>query len=536
MAHFGKCLFLFPVLPLLLGGCMAETTPTPAEYDFGAQPPGTGSTSPTGVSPRPPSDRYRDGETNPFVMAAYDPRSTFAADVDTASYDIMLREVLEYSTLPDPRSVRLEEYVNAFDYADPAPAEEDPVPFRVTLQAAPHPLGRNLAMLRVGIQARERSPFVKLPAHLVFLVDVSGSMGAEDKLPLVKVLIAASLDSLERDDLVSIVTYAGETRVALEPTAVAERDRILSVLDELEADGGTDGGQGIQLAYAQAMAGYRSGGINHVVLCTDGDFNIGISDPNELVALIEEKRESGVTLTALGFGRGNLNDAMMERVSNAGNGIYSVITTVERAERYAREELLRTAEHVAKDVKIQVEFNPAHVLAYRLLGYENRALADEDFRRDAVDAGEIGAGHHVMALYEIVLPGQEVPRPEGAPAPLDGEPAGGDTEVDTEDLVLVKVRFKRPRASAEDPAQEVSASLRPGQIAASIQEADEDLRWASAVAAFAEILKQSPYARLEEDLESIERIAGSQAGRSPRHAEFLQVTQAARRLLGRPTP
>ncbi len=474
--------------------------------------------------------------TNPFVETAHEPFSTFAADVDTASYDYGRRELLEYGSLPNPLSVRLEEYVNAFDYDDPAPDRDDDDPFRVTLQAAAHPMGRNLALLRVGIQARERTPFVKLPANIVFLVDVSGSMQADDKLPLVKVLVSEALEALEPDDLVSIVTYAGTTRVALPPTPAAEADTIRRVVRGLRASGGTAGGAGIQLAYQQAEAGYREGGINHVVLCTDGDFNIGISDTEQLVALIEEKRRSGVTLTALGFGRGNLNDAMMERVSNAGNGIYSIVTDEERARRYAREELLRTAEHVAKDVKIQVEFNPDHVVAYRLLGYENRALADEDFRVDTVDAGEIGAGHHVTALYELVLPGQDIPSPEGAPEVLRGEPTDAPRAVPADALALVMIRYKRPGASEEDPAKEMSATIAASTLtddaADASGEADRDLRWASAVAAFAEILKGSPFAQLD-DLDTIAAIADAQAGRDDERATFAEMVQAARGLLSR---
>jgi Ca-activated chloride channel family protein len=393
-------------------------------------------------------------------------------------------------------------------------------------------MGRQLVHLRVGIQAAEPPEFVQLPSNIVFLVDTSGSMEASNKLPLVQHLLRETLNVLTGPDTVSIVTYAGSTAVRLRPTPTRERDAIVRAIDSLRASGGTAGGAGIQLAYEQARAGFIEGGFNHVILCTDGDFNIGISDTDALVALIEEERRSGVTLTALGFGSGNLNDAMMERVSNAGNGIYSVITSEAHATRYAADEMLRTVHHVAKDMKIQVEFNPEHVLAYRLLGYENRAIADMDFRVDTVDAGEVGAGHRVTALYELVLTGQEIPMAEGAPAPLAGERVEGAAEIDPADFVLVKVRWKDLGASEEDPAHETSATLTPEDIAGMTGAADDDLMWAAAIASFAEILKESPYAE-DADLDAIDAIVTPQGSRDEDRGRFVTLFGEARRLLGR---
>ncbi|MDP6944352.1 MAG: von Willebrand factor type A domain-containing protein, partial [Myxococcota bacterium] len=386
----------------------------------------TMNTSPQGGAVAPPTspppsidpetatdDRYEAVGTNAFVLAASDPMSTFAADVDTASYDIFRRDVAEFQRLPHPDSVRLEEFVNAFSYAYDAPEWGEEHPFAINLEAAASPFAES-NLVQVGIQGLTIPDSEKKPGNLVFLVDVSGSMTGANKLSLVKVVLEETLAALAPTDLVSIVTYASEEEVRLAPTPVSHAETILAVINGLSAGGSTAGAAGIQMAYEQAESAYIEGGINHVILCTDGDFNVGISDDDELVAFIEDKRESGVTLTALGFGSGNLNDAMMEKVSNAGNGFYSVVATEDQAIAYAHTKLLNTTNLIAKDVKIQVQFNPDHVLAYRLLGYENRAIADEDFTNDAVDAGEVGSGHSVTALYEVVLTGEAIPAPEGA--------------------------------------------------------------------------------------------------------------------------
>ena len=455
--------------------------------------------------------------TNPYVLAESDPFSTFASDVDTASYDIFLREVEQYDVVPDPDSVRLEEWVNSFTYDYETPANGAEVPFAIDLEVGEHALGRDLAHLRVGIQAAAPPEFRKLPTNLVFLVDTSGSMSSEDKLPVVQELIEASLGSLEQNDTVSIVTYAGDTAVRLPPTQAFERDTILRVVEELTSGGGTNGSSGIHLAYEQAEAAFLEGGLNQVVLCTDGDFNIGITDREELVELIVEKRETGIHLTALGFGRGNLNDAMMERVSNAGNGFYSVITSSDHAREYATEDLLRTTEIVAKDLKIQLEMNPEHVVAYRLLGFENRAIADDDFIVDAVDAGEIGAGHRVTALYELVLAGQAIPTAEGAPEVDAGEESTLERTVAPEELVRVRVRWKDRDAAAEDPSHELLRSVLAETLGGTV---GADTEYAAAVAAFAEILKESPYAN-EADLEAIGAIFRAQAERDEDRARML---------------
>jgi Ca-activated chloride channel homolog len=484
--------------------------------------------TPLPVEPQP-GDRYEAVGTNPFVMAAHDPVSTFATDADTASYDLFVRDGAQ-GLLPEPASVRLEDYVNYFDYDYPAAASDAEVPFSVALAAAPNPWRAGTALFRVGISGKQPPPAEKKPANLVFLVDVSGSMSGADRLPLAQQLLRQTLDLLAPEDRVSIVSYASDTRVRLEPTQVGERARILRAIDGLTSGGSTAGAGGIDLAYQQADRAFIQGGLNHVILCTDGDFNVGPSSTEELLGLITEKRRTGVTLTALGFGVGNLNDGMLEAVSNAGNGFYGVISSEGQAAAYVRERLLATLTLIARDVKVQVEFNPSEVAAYRLLGYENRAIADQDFRVDTVDAGEIGAGHQVTALYELVLRGGRVPDAPGAPSVSDGSAYAGAPEVGQGELARVKLRYKHVDASEEDAALEVAASLTPAEVAADFESAGADLRFASAVAAFAEILKGSPYA-VREQLDLLARVFEEAAARDPLRAELLRLFESARSLL-----
>lgn len=473
-------------------------------------------------------DQFDDVGVNPFTDTEHDPFSTFAADVDTASYDI-LRQWMADGDLPPAASVRLEEYVNYFDYDYPAPEPGSESPFGISLAAAPSPLDEDIVYLRVGIQAVEPAEIQRPQANLVFLVDVSGSMNSTEKLPLVQELLSNAVYQLRRDDTISIVTYAGSTSVRLAPTPVSESDRIVSAINSLTSGGGTAGAAGINLAYEQAEAAFIEDGINQVVLCTDGDFNIGPSSNEQLLDIIEEKRLGGVTLTALGFGRGNLNDAMMEAVSNAGNGIYSVIYNEARAAEFIERHLFPSVVHVAKDMKIQLELNPEHVAAYRLLGYVNRAIADDDFRNDAIDAGEIGAGHRVTALYELVLTGHEVPTPSGAPELDEGEPVEGERMIDADQLVVVRVRHKEPGAAEEDEAFETSAALTVDEPSDSFAAANDDFQYAVAVALFAELVQSSPFAE-SEDWDLIETITAEQADRDAQRAELATLVPRARRL------
>jgi Ca-activated chloride channel family protein len=463
-------------------------------------------------------DKFVAVGTNPFVMTAHDPFSTFAADVDTASYDIFRRDA-KAGNLPVASGVRLEEYVNYFSYDYPAPLEGSPYPFQISLAATNQVFDRGTALLRVGIQAMKQPAFVKKPTNLVFLLDVSGSMSDANKLPLVQKLILATLDNLDASDHVALVTYSTTAQIVLGTTSMENKAAVANAVAALVAGGSTAGADGIGLAYAQATAGFIAGGINHIVMCTDGDFNVGPSSTSDLLSLIRSKRATGVTLTVLGFGSGNLNDAMMEAVADAGNGIYSVIIDEASARDYAANKILATITHVAKDMKIQVEFNPDKVVAYRLLGYEDRGIADQSFRNDATDAGEVGAGHRVTALFEMVLTGGGVPMTPGAPPAEDGPASPLPREVGPDDFVLVKVRYKTVDATDATPAIEIAGSLPSVLLTQSLSTADPDLQWATAVAALAEILKQSPYAD-PAYLPTIQTIANAQAARDAARAEF----------------
>ena len=491
--------------------------------------PSTGGPLPT--TPTNAGDKYVAVGTNPFVSTAHDPLSTFAVDIDTASYDIFRRDV-NLGMLPQPASVRLEEYVNDFAYDYPAPAATDPDPFKITLAAATGMFDRGTPLLRVAIQAFDPPPSAKRPANIVFLVDVSGSMQSEDKLPLVQRLLRDTLEILDPTDLVSVVTYAGDTRVRLGPTMVSNSSQILAVINGLSSGGSTYGAGGLTLAYDQARQAFIDGGINHIVLCTDGDFNVGPSSTDELLAIVKQQRDSGITLTALGFGIGNLNDQMMEAISDAGNGVYGMISSATQADQYAAQRMLSTLVHVANNMKVQLQFNPNRVLAYRLLGYEDRAVADSDFRNDKVDGGEVGAGHRVTALYELVMTGQTIPTPAGAPELLQGPPVGDlPPDIGADDAVRVSVRYQAIGDAADAPAHEVGVSLFAGAVTANLTDADADLRWAASVAAFAEILKQSPFAD-RNALTVIDGVVSEQATRDADRTEFAQLYANARRLLG----
>ena len=487
----------------------------------GAGPGGNAGPSPVVLPPTNSGDRNAAPGTSPFVSTTSNPFSTFGADVDTASYDLFRRDV-QLGMLPRPEGVRLEEYVNYFAYEYPAPAAGAQHPFAISLEAAANVFDRNTTLVRVGIQAVKPPPFQKRPAHIVFLMDVSGSMQTADRLPLAKQVAIEARSVLDPTDKISRVTYASGTSVALPPTPVSDRVRITNAIQNLTGGGSTAGAAGLELAYQQATAGFIEGGINHIVLCTDGDFNVGPSSNTALLDLIREKRKTGVTMTALGFGIGNLNDSMMEAVSNAGNGIYGVISDADHATRYARERLLATIDHVAKDLKIQVEFNPAKVAAYRLLGYEDRLIDSRDFRNDAIDGGEVGAGHRVTALYELLPVGSTLPARPGQPAIMEGAATDLKPEIGANDLVLVKVRYKATTATDATPAFEVATALDALHVEETLGSAGADLQWAAAIAAFAEILKGSPFAD-RSFLPQIDQIVQTQAPRDADRTEFAQL-------------
>ncbi len=460
------------------------------------------------------------------------PLSTFAVDVDTASYS-NVRRFLEQGRLPPLDAVRIEEMVNAFtyDYAPPAAGDDAPVAAHLEVADAPWAAGHKL--VRIGLKAREIANASRAPANLVFLIDVSGSMGQPNKLPLAVEALRMLLGQLRSDDRVAIVTYAGTSGLALPSTPAAQRREILQALDALTAGGSTNGSNGLELAYDVAKAHFVEGGINRVILCTDGDFNVGVTGEGELERLIAAKVRTGVYLTALGFGMGNLQDKTLEALADRGNGHYGYVDSEREARRLLVEQVEGTLATVAQDVKVQVEFNPRRVAAYRLIGYENRALASEGFANDAVDGGELGAGHAVTALFEIVPTGGELPAGLAAvdlPALRYQSVAAAApaTELDHE-LLVVHVRAKAPEA-AESRQWSFPLLDRVAAFAA----ASEDFRFASAVAGLGLVLRDSPQ-RGTLTLGDVRRWAERALGFDPagRRVEFLTLVDRAQALMGR---
>ncbi|MGN6480001.1 vWA domain-containing protein [Luteibacter sp.] len=420
------------------------------------------------------TSRYAHRDTNPVHLAATDPVSTFSIDVDTGSYT-NVRHLLNEGQLPPADAVRSEEFINYFNYGYAAPKDRSR-PFSVTTEFAPSPWNADRQLLLVGIQGY-RVPASEIPAaNLVFLVDVSGSMNSPDKLPLLKASLKQIVPKLRAQDRISLVTYAGATCVALPATAGDQHAKINAAIDALGAGGSTNGAAGIDLAYAQAAKGFIKGGVNRVILATDGDFNVGTVGVQQLKDRIADKRRSGIALTTLGFGEGNYNDEMAVTLADAGNGSHHYIDSLEEGRRVLVDEMSATLMTIAKDVKIQVEFNPGVVAEYRLIGYEKRMLAREDFNNDAVDAGEIGAGANVTALYEITLKGAKGAQVD----PLrygntEAAPAKGN------ELAFLRLRYKAPEGGASQLIEQ--------PLSANVGTASDRLRFAAAVAAFADNLR-----------------------------------------------
>jgi len=420
-----------------------------------------------------------------FLDARQNPLSTFSIDVDTASY-ANVRRFLNMGRRPPVDAVRIEELVNYFPYHYPAPT--DGSPFAVALEVASAPWASGHRLVRIGVKGREVAMAERPAANLVFLLDVSGSMSAPNKLPLVKESLRILVHRLRADDRVAIVTYAGNSGLALASTPVRKAAEILRAVDELNPGGSTNGAMGIQLAYDVAKANFVPGGLNRVILCTDGDFNVGTTSEGELTRLIEEKAKSGVFLTVLGFGMGNYKDSTLERLADKGNGNYGYIDSRREAEKLLAAQANGTLVTIAKDVKIQVEFNPAQVAAYRLIGYENRRLAKEDFNNDAVDAGEIGAGHTVTALYEIIPAGAEMPAAGSVDALKYQRPASTNANEGRSELLTVKIRSKEPAGDVSTKHEyPLTDAGKPFTAASS------DFNFAAAVAGFGMILRESSY-------------------------------------------
>jgi Ca-activated chloride channel family protein len=463
-------------------------------------------------------DRIQD---NPFLAAAQSPLSTFSVDVDTASY-ANVRRFLVQRQLPPKDAVRIEELVNYFRYDYPEPRGE--TPFSVTTEVAPCPWRPEYRLVLIGLRGRSLEQHALPPRRLTFLLDVSGSMAPPDKLPLLKRAMALLVEGLREQDQIAIVVYAGRSELVLPPTSGDRQAEIRAALGSLEAGGSTAGGAGIELAYRVAAEMYEPGAINRVLLATDGDFNVGVTSAGELSRLVEEKRRSGVFLSLLGFGQGNLKDATMEMLADRGNGNYSYIDSVAEARKVLVSEAGATLVTIAKDVKIQVEWNPRRVAGYRLVGYENRMLRAEDFADDRKDAGEIGAGHTVTALYEVVPAGLPLERPGMEPLKYQ-QPPPLSPAARSGELMTVKLRYKEPAGEA---SRLVSTTVGPAQETA---HGSERLRFAAAVAAFGMLLRESEH-RGRADwpmvLELAREARGSDA--SGYRAEFLELAKRAAEL------
>lgn len=437
--------------------------------------------------PKADSESYAEAKTNEFIRVLENPLSTFSIDVDTASYSNM-RRFVNSGTLPPKDSVKVEEFINYFNYKYEAPTKGE-IPFAVNLEVAESPWNEGYKLVRVGVKGKEIALNSRPNSNLVFLLDVSGSMNSPNKLPLLKESLKLLLRKLDERDRVAIVVYAGASGLVLPSTAANKRTEILGALNNLNAGGSTNGGAGIELAYKTAQENYIPGGINRVILATDGDFNVGTTGRTGLLDLIKEKSKSKVFLTVLGLGMGNYKDDTLETLAQNGNGNYAYIDNMNEAKKVLNEDLSGTLMTIAKDVKIQVEFNPAKVSAYRLVGYENRMLKAKDFNDDKKDAGEIGAGHRVTAFYEIVPAGVEFKGPsidklKYQVAKVKKEAVSAKVKNDSSELMNIKLRYKDPEG---DKSKKIEVPL--VDEGKKFSKASEDFRFATAVATYAHLLK-----------------------------------------------
>lgn len=468
------------------------------------------------------SEEYGRIYENDFLSPDRNPLSTFSIDVDPASYS-NVRRFIQNGQLPPADAVRIEELVNYFSYDYPQPAGEHP--FSITTEIARCPWNPENKLVQIGLQGSEVSTESIPPGNLVFLIDVSGSMNQPDKLPLLQRGFKLMVERLRSEDRVAIVTYAGDAGLVLRSTPGNRKKEILEAIDDLEPGGSTAGGEGIHLAYRIAAENFIANGNNRVILATDGDFNVGVTSNVELVRLIEQKRETGVFLTVLGFGEGNLKDAKMEQIADKGNGHYAYIDGMDEARRVFADGLSSTLFTIAKDVKIQVEFNPAHVKAYRLVGYENRMLAAKDFNDDVKDAGELGAGHSVTALYEII-PADAGPG-KSRVDPLKYQSSGNHPELYTAttsgEIMNVKLRYKHPQ---QDQSRLIVHPVQDRDVM--MGQASNNLRFAAAVAEWGMLLRNSRY-KGGADFENVLALARDARGEDldGKRAEFINLVSSS---------
>jgi Ca-activated chloride channel family protein len=480
------------------------------------------------AAPPPPvegRDRFEHFELNSIKQPAIESErvSTFSADVDTSSYSFVRRQ-LEQGVLPQKDAVRVEEMVNYFDYSWPA-AESREQPFRPTVVVSDSPWGKGRKLIHIGIKGYELPARERPDANLVMLLDVSGSMDSPDKLPLVKESMKLLLGSLKPSDSVGIVVYAGAAGMVLPPTPVGEKEKIVAALDRLEAGGSTAGAAGIELAYQLAEKSFRKEGVNRILLCTDGDFNVGIDGTNELKGFVERKREKGIFLSVLGFGQGNYRDELAQALAQNGNGVAAYIDTLNEARKVLVQEAGASLFTIAKDVKFQVEFNPATVAEYRLVGYETRALKREDFNNDAVDAGDVGAGHTVTAIYEITPVGSAARMVDAGRYAKQAEAAGGPAN----EYGYLKIRYKLPSQSTSRLI-ETPIGIESGRVGESIR---RDVAFSTAVAGFAQLLRGGQFTGSLSYADVIEQAQASR-GEDPYgyRSEFVQLVRKAQNARG----
>ena len=479
-------------------------------------------------APKPavPQPFQREGydriEENEFMSVLDNPLSTFSIDVDTASYANM-RRMIESGTRPNPDAIRIEELINYFqyDYAQP----DDETPFSVNVESAAAPWKSEHHLLRIGLKGLEIEKDERPAANLVFLVDVSGSMGSPNKLPLAQESLKLLVEQMGEQDRIAIVVYAGASGLSLPSTTANNQETIRHAIDNLRSGGSTNGGAGIQLAYKVAAEKFIEGGINRVVLCTDGDFNVGMTDDGSLTRLIETKAKSGVFFSAIGFGRGNYQDSKMEQLSNKGNGNYAYIDGKQEARKVFVDDMLGTLHTIAKDVKIQVDFNPAEIQAYRLIGYVNRKLAKEDFNDDKKDAGEIGAGHTVTALYEVVPTGVDF---ESRSVDASKYQRPSTEATNSKEWLTVKLRYKQPDGDTSS-LLEVPFEGRNGR---GFDAASDDFRFAASVAGFGMLLRDSERAG-DLTMADVIDMARQSKGRDERglRGDFVELARKARELV-----
>jgi Ca-activated chloride channel family protein len=481
--------------------------------------------------PQPPAtwpgvDRFPDKEPTGVFTVAEHPVSTFSVDVDTASY-AFVRRVLTGGRFPPREAVRVEEMVNYFPYAYPAPPDRS-LPFRVTTAVAPCPWTAGNQLLHIAIRGYDVQRAERPRANIVLLIDTSGSMAPNDRLPLLQKGFRLFAAQLRDEDRVAIVTYAGEARTALEPTAGRDKHKIIEAIDNLRANGSTAGGDGLRRAYAMAERHFDKQAVNRLILATDGDFNVGITDPKELERFIVEKRKTGIYLSILGVGQGNLNDALTQRLAQAGNGNAAYIDSLLEARKAMSEELASTLFPIADDVKVQVEFNPALVAEYRLIGYETRMLRREDFKDDRIDAGDVGAGHTVTAIYEITPAGAKERRIDPLRYQTERDRIVPSPSSPADELAFVKLRYKLPGEAA---SRLIEQPARSADVLPSLDQAAPEARFAIAVAAFGQLLRgESSVAGFS--YADIARLASDARGPDPEgyRAEFVRLVRMAETL------